>query len=98
MSNYLLLTCKSFYEDVVYSGLGKEPSIPNRKQIVRFNQFILLILVANFVCVISYFCYGLYISALINLSAAYIFIMAYQLNLRRHYLVARMLSVLNLNL
>ena len=98
MSNYLLLTCKSFYEDVVYSGLGKEPSIPNRKQIVRFNQFILLILVANFVCVISYFCYGLYISALINLSAAYIFIMAYQVNLRRHYLVARMLSVLNLNL
>lgn len=98
MSNYLLLTCKSFYEDVVYSGLGKEPSIPKRKQIVRFNQFILLILVANFVCVISYFCYGLYISALINLSAAYIFIMAYQLNLRRHYVAARLLSVLNLNL
>ena len=98
MSNYLLLTCKSFYEDVVYSGLGGEPSHSNRKQTIRFNQFILLILVANFVCVISYFSYGLYISALINLSAAYIFIMAYQLNLRRHYLFARLLSVLNLNI
>jgi len=98
LSNYLLLTVKSFYEDIVYSGLGGEPSITRQKQTIRFNQFILLILAANFVCVISYFIYGLYISALINLSAAYVFIMAYQLNLRRHYLPARLLSVLTLNM
>ncbi|HEY4209211.1 MAG TPA: PAS domain-containing protein, partial [Puia sp.] len=97
MSNYLLLTVKSFYEDIVYSSLGREPSIARQKQTIRFNQFILLILVANFICVISYFIYGLYISALVNLSSAYLFIMAYQLNLRRHYLIGRMLSVVTLN-
>jgi signal transduction histidine kinase len=88
----------SFYEDMVYSGLRDEPSPVKRKKTVRFNQFILLILIAHFVCVISYFIFGLYISALINLSAAYIFIVAYHLNLRRKYLFARVLSVLNLNL
>src|ERR1700743_1121058 len=88
----------SFYEDIVYSGLRDEPSPVKRKKTIRFNQFILLILVAHFVCVISYFIFGLYISALINLSAAYIFIVAYHLNLRKLYLLARLLSVLNLNL
>jgi len=97
LSNYLLLTVKSFYEDIVYSGLGRESSITRQKQTIRFNQFILLILVANFVCVISYFIYGLYISALINLSAAYVFIMAYQLNLRKQYMMGRLLSVVTLN-
>src|SRR6201996_7165258 len=88
----------SFYEDIVYSGLRDEHSPVKRKKTVRFNQFILLILIAHFVCVISYFSFGLYISALINHSAAYFFIVAYHLNLRRKYLLARMVSVLNLNL
>jgi signal transduction histidine kinase len=88
----------SFYEDLVYSGLKEDYTPAKRKKTIRFNQFILLILVAHFVCVISYFIFGLYISALINLSAAYIFIVAYHLNLRRMYLLARLLSVLNLNL
>ena len=98
MSNPLVSVFSSFYEDIVYSGLGGENSPVKRKKTIRFNQFILLILIAHFVCVISYFCFGLYISALINLSAAYIFIVAYHLNLRRKYLLARVLSVLNLNL
>ena len=98
MSNPLVLLCRSFYEDIVYSGLRDEHSPAKRKKTIRFNQFILLILIAHFVCVISYFFFGLYISALINLSAAYIFIVAYHLNVRRKYLVARLLSVLNLNL
>ncbi len=98
MTNPFVLLCRSFYEDIVYSGLREEYSHSKRKKTIRFNQFILLILIAHFVCVISYFCFGLYISALINLSAAYIFIMAYHLNLRRKYLLARMISVLNLNL
>ncbi|HWB90617.1 MAG TPA: ATP-binding protein [Puia sp.] len=98
MSNPMLSLFSSFYGDIVYSGLRDEHSPVKRKKTIRFNQFILLILIAHFVCVISYFYFGLYISALINLSAAYIFIVAYQLNLRRKYLVARILSVLNLNL
>ena len=98
MRNPFILLFKSFYEDIVYSGLREEYSPSKRKKTIRFNQFILLILIAHFVSVISYFAFGLYISALINLSAAYIFIVAYHLNLRRKYLLARMVSVLNLNL
>ncbi|GGB08710.1 PAS domain-containing hybrid sensor histidine kinase/response regulator [Puia dinghuensis] len=97
MSNPIVSIFTSFYEDIVYSGLRDEYSPAKRKKTIRFNQFILLILIAHFVCVISYFCFGLYISALINLSAAYIFIVAYHLNLRRQYPLARVLSVLNLN-
>lgn len=97
MSNPIVSVFSSFYEDIVYSGLRDDYSPAKRKKTIRFNQFILLILIAHFVCVISYFCFGLYISALINLSAAYIFIVAYHLNLRRHYQFARILSVLNLN-
>ncbi|HXB92345.1 MAG TPA: ATP-binding protein, partial [Puia sp.] len=97
MSNQLILTFRSFYEDIVYSGLREDYSLSQRRKTIRFNQFILLILVANFTCVISYFFYGLYISALINLSAAYIFIVAFHLNMRRKYHLARLLSILNLN-
>ncbi len=65
---------------------------------IRFNQFILLTLIANFVSVISYFSYGLYISALINLSAAYFFILAFHLSQRGKFELARILSIVNLNL
>jgi signal transduction histidine kinase/CheY-like chemotaxis protein len=98
VSNPIASIFSSFYEDLVYSGLREDYTPAKRKKTIRFNQFILLILVAHFVCVISYFIFGLYISALINLSAAYIFIVAYHLNLRKLYLLARLLSVLNLNL
>ncbi|HEV9036417.1 MAG TPA: histidine kinase dimerization/phospho-acceptor domain-containing protein, partial [Puia sp.] len=97
MSNQIVSIFTSFYNDLVYSGLKDEHSPTKRKKTIRFNQFILLILVAHFVCVISYFYFGLYISALINLSTAYIFIVAYHLNLRKRYLLARVISVLNLN-
>ena len=97
LSNYLIQTFRSFYEDIVYSGLREDYSHSQRTKTIRFNQFILLTLIAIFTCVISYFVYGLYISALINLSAAYIFIIAYQLNLRRKFQMARVLAILNLN-
>ncbi|HEY4109814.1 ATP-binding protein [Puia sp.] len=97
MSNPIASVFTSFYEDIVYSGLRDDYSPAKRKKTIRFNQFILLILFAHFVCVVSYFCFGLYISALINLSAAYFFIVAYHLNLRRQFQLARLLSVLNLN-
>jgi len=97
VSNQIVSIFTSFYNDLVYSGLKDEHSPTKRKKTIRFNQFILLILVAHFVCVISYFYFGLYISALINLSTAYIFIVAYHLNLRKRYLLARVISVLNLN-
>ena len=98
MSNPIASVFTSFYEDIVYSGLRDDYSAGKKKKTIRFNQFILLILIAHFVCVISYFCFGLYISALINLSAAYFFIIAYHLNLRKKFMFARTLSILNLNL
>jgi signal transduction histidine kinase len=98
LSNPIVSLFRSFYEDIVYSGIREDYSPSKLKKTIRFNQFILLILIAHFVCVVSYFCFGLYISALINLSAAYFFIVAYHLNLRRQFLLARIVSVLNLNL
>jgi len=97
VSNPIVSVFTSFYEDIVYSGLRDDYTPAKRKKTIRFNQFILLILIAHFVCVISYFCFGLFISALINLTAAYFFIVAYHLNLRRQFKLARILSVLNLN-
>jgi len=97
VSNPIVSVFTSFYGDIVYSGLRDDYSPAKRKKTIRFNQFILLILIAHFVCVISYFCFGLYISALINLTAAYFFIVAYHLNLRRQFKLARILSVMNLN-
>ena len=98
LSNHLILTFRSFYEDIVYSGLREDYTHSQRRKTIRFNQFVVLTLIANFTCVISYFVYGLYISALINLSSAYIFILAFHLNQRRKYKFARILSILNLNL
>jgi signal transduction histidine kinase/CheY-like chemotaxis protein len=88
----------SVYEYIAYSGLENGNSTIQRKRIVRFNQFIILTLTANFISVITYFFYSLYISALINLTAAYFFILAFHLNSKRRYELARILSIINLNL
>ena len=98
LSNPLILTFRSFYEDIIYSGIREDYSLSKQRKMIRFNQFILLILIANFVSVISYFSYGLYISALVNLSAAYFFILAFHLNKKRQFELARILSIINLNL
>ena len=88
----------SIYEYIAYSGLEINDSASRRKKIVRFNQFIILALTANFISVITYFFYSLYISALINLTAAYFFILAFHLNSKRRFELARILSIINLNL
>jgi len=88
----------SFYQDVAFSGLDEINSIAQRKKIIRFNQFIILTLCANILSVVSYFSLSLYISALINLTAAYIFILAFHLNSRKRFELARIVSIVNLNL
>ena len=93
----MILACRSFYEDIIYSGLRDDYSQSRQRKMIRFNQFILLTLIANFISVISYFSYSLYISALVNLSAAYFFIIAFQLNKKGHFEWARIISILNLN-
>ena len=48
--------------------------------------------------VISYFTLSLYISALVNLSAGYIFILAFHLNSKKRFELARIIAIVNLNL
>ena len=88
----------SIYRDIVYSGVNDFVSRDQRKNIVRFNQFVLLALLINLFCVISYFYHRLYISALINITSAYFFLIAYFLNSKRRLTVARIVSVVNVNL
>jgi len=86
------------YEDIAFSGVDASTSIAERKKIIRFNQFIILILSGNLLSVVSYFSLSLYISALINLSAAYVFILAFHLNSKKKFDLARIVSIVNLNL
>ncbi|HTS44408.1 MAG TPA: ATP-binding protein [Puia sp.] len=88
----------SVYQDIAFSGLNAGNSIAERKKIIRFNQFIILTLCGNLLSVVSYFSLSLYISALINLSSAYIFILAFHLNARKRFELARIISIVNLNL
>src|SRR5215470_6064651 len=88
----------SVYQDIAYSGLDDSNSVAQRKKIIRFNQFIILTLCGNLLSVVSYFTLSLYISALINLTAGYIFILAFHLNSKKRYELARIISIINLNL
>ncbi len=82
----------SVYQDIVYSGLDESNTSSQRKKIIRFNQFIFLTLCGNMLSVVSYFTLSLYISALINLSAGYIFILAFHLNAKKRFELARIIA------
>ncbi len=88
----------SIYQDIAFSGLGRVDSLVQRKKVVRFNQFIILTLLGNFLSVASFFTLKLYISALVNLTAAYISILAFHLNSRKKFELARIISFININL
>lgn len=99
MKGKLFYLAWSIYRDIVYSGLND--SIVNkdkRKKIIRFNQFVTLALLVNFFSVIIYFYNSLYISALINITSAYIFLLAYYFNGKGRLEVGRILSIINVNL
>jgi PAS domain S-box-containing protein len=99
MKGKLFYLAWSIYRDIVYSGL--DDSIVNkdqRKKIVRFNQFVVLALLVNFFSVIIYFYNKLYISALINITSAYIFLLAFYFSSKGRLEVGRILSIVNVNL
>ena len=83
MKAKILYLAWAIYRDIVYSGLDEQISRDQRKKIIRFNQFVFLALLVNLFCVITYFYHSLYISALINITSAYIFLVAYYLNSKR---------------
>ena len=62
------------------------------------NQFVILALLVNFFSVLTYFFNGLYISALINITSAYFFLLAYYFNAKKKLEVGLIISVINLNL
>lgn len=98
MKAKILYLAWAIYRDIVYSGLDEHISRDQRKKIIRFNQFVFLALLINLFCVISYFYHSLYISALINITSAYFFLVAYYLNSKRRLEIGRIVSVINVNL
>jgi len=98
MKGKLLSYLRPIYEDFVYSGLCDNTPADKRKRVIRFNIFIFLALMANVCAVITLFIYGLYISALINITSAYFFLVAYYCNYKRKLELGRIISVLNVNI
>src|SRR5687767_11318113 len=98
MKEKLLYLVWSIYREIVYSGLYEGIAKDLRKKIVRFNQFILLALLLNFFSVLSYFYHKLYISALVNITAAYFFLLAFWFGSRGKVETGRFIAVVNVNL
>ena len=98
MKDKIAASLWTIYEDIAFSGVDSSTSISERKKIIRFNQFIILILSGNLLSVVSYFSLSLYISALVNLTAAYVFILAFHLNSKKKFELARIISIINLNI
>lgn len=98
MKEKLLYLAWSIYREIVYSGLYEGVSKDLRNKIIRFNQFILLALLLNFFQVLSYFYHKLYISALINVTSAYFFLLAFWFGSRRKLETGRFIAVINVNL
>src|SRR5215831_6240587 len=88
----------SIYRDVVFSGLDDGISRDHRKKVIRFNQFIILALLGNFFSVMSYFYHKLYISALVNITSAYFFLLAFYFGSKRKLELGRIIAIVNLNL
>ncbi|MFM7838574.1 MAG: hypothetical protein ACKO6K_03325, partial [Chitinophagaceae bacterium] len=98
MKGKLFYWALSFYNQFILSGvrphwLNKE----KKRKIIRFNQFILLALLVILFSVVTYLYNHLYISALINISAAYLFLLAYYFTSRQKLETGRILSVITVN-
>jgi PAS domain S-box-containing protein len=98
MKEKLLHICWSIYQDIIDTGVDEGISKDQEKKIVRFNQFIILALLVNCFSVAIYIYHKLYISGLINVTSAYLFLLAYYFNYRRKLEIGRILSVINVNL
>ncbi|MBA4168690.1 MAG: hypothetical protein H0X41_14285, partial [Chitinophagaceae bacterium] len=98
MKKKLLYLGWLIYRDIHHSGLNGVIAKEERKTILRLNQFVILALMVNFLSVLTYFYHSLYISALINITSAYFFLLAYYLNSRKKPAAARIVSVINLSL
>ena len=98
MKQKLLHISWSIYQDIIYTGVNAGISREQEKKVVRFNQFIILALLVNSFSVGIYLYHKLYISGLINVTSAYLFLLAYYFNYIRRLEAGRILSVININL
>lgn len=98
MKQKLLHIAWSIYQDIIFTGTNEGISRDQEKKIIRFNQFIILALLVNCFSVGIYIYHKLYISGLINVTSAYLFLLAYYFNFRRKLEAGRILSVININL
>jgi PAS domain S-box-containing protein len=98
MKEKILYLVYSIYRDIVHTGLHEGVTKDMRKRIIRFNQFILLALLLNFISVFSYFYHKLYISALVNITSAYFFLLAFYFGSKRKLETGRIIAVVNINL
>ncbi len=98
MKGNLLHIFWSIYEDIVYTGVDNTLSKDQEKKVIRFNQFIMLALLVNCFSVATYLYHKLYISGLINITSAYLFLLAYYFNYKKRLEAGRILSIVNVNL
>jgi PAS domain S-box-containing protein len=98
MKEKLLHICWSIYQDIIDTGVDPGISKEQEKKIIRFNQFIILALLVNCVSVALYIYHKMYISGLINVTSAYLFLLAYYFNYRRNLEVGRIIAIINVNL
>jgi PAS domain S-box-containing protein len=98
MKEKILYLVYSIYRDIVHTGLHDGVTKDMRKRIIRFNQFIMLALMLNFISVFSYFYHKLYISALVNITSAYFFLLAFYFGSKRKLETGRIIAVVNINL
>lgn len=89
--------CVSIYRDIVYTGIQNGITKEHKGKIIRFNQFIVLALLLNFFSVLLYFYHKLYISALINITSAYIFLLALYIGAKGKLVLARYMAIINVN-
>jgi signal transduction histidine kinase/CheY-like chemotaxis protein len=98
MKQKLLHISWSIYQDIIHTGRNEGISRDDEKKIIRFNQFIILALLVNCFSVGIYIYHKLYISGLINVTSAYLFLLAYYFNYIRKLEAGRILSIININL
>lgn len=98
MKQKLLHIAWSIYQDIIHTGTKDGISRDQEKKVIRFNQFIILALLVNCFSVGIYIYHKLYISGLINVTSAYLFLLAYYFNFRRRLEAGRILSIININL
>jgi PAS domain S-box-containing protein len=98
MKDKLLHIARTIYQDFTYSGISDSLSKGLRKKMVRFNQFVILVLFISVILVASNMYHRLYISGVVNISAALLFLIAYYCNIKQRLNLARIISVVNINL